>query len=254
MKIYIEDNEANPATKILVDSDPAPIGYTETTDIVTIEKVGMEALNEPVVGWRDKKNVRSKLKDLVYAKMGVTVPADVEDDTKYDLLTDAEKYIALHWFILGKEEWQTALISDDFYWTDKAADYRDWSKECRALRLRRMEALVFRRMLNLEEAKDVMLDLQQILQGTPIPLDGGGNTTSKVRIRKLNDTFVDGVEGTLEDNAGSFVFESLSDYIDSRAGTSFANNGFRQLAYTFRGSHTADTVADELLNIKDGKA
>ena len=139
------------------------------------------------------------------------------------------------------------------FWTQKAVEFREWTTKVRKQRVQRLESLIFRRMLNLEEAKDVLLDMWQVLEGTPIPLDAENKTTTKIRVKNLKDLFIDGIEGTLEDNARNFVFESLADYIDSRPGTKFANNGFRNLTYTFRTGHTKDTVADELMDIKDGK-
>lgn len=231
-------------------------GYTDKTTIENVGKYGEEITRaSPIAAWRDKKNVRDLIKTLVYTKMGVAVAADTENDTKYALLTTAEQSVALHWFVLGKESWQLAVVNDDKYWTENAASYRVWTTEqVRRTRLRRMESLIFRRLLYLEQAKDILLTMTQVLEGTPIPLDASSpaKTTSPVRVRTLTSTFVEGVEGTLEDNAGSFVFESLFDYIDSRTGTAFAGKGFRNVTHTFRGTHTAATVANELLDIGKG--
>lgn len=233
-------------------------GYTDITTIENIAKYGEILINKNLPKWRDKKNIRDLLKTLIYTKMGVITANDTEDDTKYALLSLGEQKIALDWILLSKESWQLAVVNDDKYWTEKASEYRAWSTKgntsgVKQKRLQRMESLVFRRMINLHEAKDVLLNMTQILEGTPIPIDSvTGKITSKVIARKMTDAYIEGIEGTLEDNAGSFVFENLLDYIDSRLNTSFSGKGFRNLTYTFRVGHTANTVADELLSIANG--
>lgn len=253
MKVYKEDNEAIPAVIIQDDATAAPSDYTEVTDIEGIAEFGVKGIDESTAGWRDKKAVRKKLKQMVLDKAQMVTEVDREDDAKFALLSAAEQTIALKWLILVKEEWQMSEVNDDKYWTVKGNSYRNNSMNDRKKRLRTIEALIFRRLRFVYEAKDVLLDMSQILEGTPIPIDSGTNkTTSKVNIRKMQDSYVEGVEGTLEDNAGSFIFESLLDYIDSRTGTSFSGKGFRDLSHTFRGTHTATAVADELLTIADG--
>lgn len=248
MKIYIENNEAIPAVKIQDDVTAAPIGYTEVIDIVGVEKYGLQGVHCLTAGWRDRKNVRDKLKALIYTKMGIAVPADAESDVKYALLTAAEKSIALNWFILGKEAWQFALVNDDKHWAIKASEYRKWTMDMRIERLRRMESIVFRRLLNIADAKQILADISQISKDTILDID---TTTKKligkVQTKQLSKMYIDGLE-SLEDDGVS----ALKDYINSTAGTPFATDGFRNLTYTFRMGNTANSVADELLLIVDG--
>ena len=48
--LYLEDTEAIPAVKILLDSDTAPIGFTDSTDICNIHKYSKKPT-------RKKKNI-----------------------------------------------------------------------------------------------------------------------------------------------------------------------------------------------------
>ena len=68
-------------------------------------------------------------------------------------------------------------------------------------------------------------------------------------IGQLSKKYIEGIDGTIEDNANGIVLIGIIDFIDSRVGTPFQGNGFRNLTYTFREGHTANTVADELLSI-----
>lgn len=227
------------------------ITYQNITDIVAVEKWGLKLINSNTKGWRDKKSVRDKLKILIYTKMGVAVAADAENDTKYALLTSAEQSIALHWFILGKDSWQSALVNDDIYWSLKAAEYREWTMEIKKIRLSCMESLVFRRVLKIEDAKNILQTMNQVTKDTTINI-AAGITTDKFLVKSLTKQYVQGIDGTVEDNGEGFTFIGISDYIDSKSGTPFATNGFRNLTCSFRGTHTANSVADELLTIKNG--
>lgn len=248
MKIYIEDGQAIPAVKVLQDADPAPAGYTEITDIVDIAKYGVDAININTVGWYDKKCVREKVKTAVYTKMGVTVPADLEDPAKWNLLTADEKSVAAHWFIVGKESFLLEVENNLRYWTVQAMEYRDWTMIARAERLKTMEAVVYLRILDLTYAKGVLADMAQITAGTIVDIDGATNKlNSKVQSKRMTAMYVEGLESEASDGV-----VALKDYVNSTAGTPFENDGFRNLDVNkFRPNHTPDSVADELLTIID---
>jgi hypothetical protein len=248
MKFYIENNEAIPAVIVQESAEQAPVNYTETTDIVAVEKNGLLGLNKSHAGWRDKKNLRDILKTLIYTKMQIAAPADVENQSKFDLLTDAEKSVATHWFLVGKESFQLSVVNDDKYWTEEAHQYRLWTEEVKEHRLARMESLVFRRMLDVGDAKQVLSDLNQLAQDTIIDIDDITNVLqTKVRVKRLARMYVEGLGSLAEDGV-----VGLRDFVDSTTGTPFASGGFRNYNFTFRVGHTADSVADELLEIIDG--
>lgn len=57
--LYLEDGEAIPAVKILLDSESTPIGFTDSTDICNIHKYSE-------MGGFDYLGARGKIKDLFY--------------------------------------------------------------------------------------------------------------------------------------------------------------------------------------------
>lgn len=250
MKLYKEDNEALPAYQILTDTDPVPSGFTETTDIIEWSNQSRR-LMKTIKGFRDKKCLRDKIKVLVYTKMQVAAPADVENQAKWDLLTIDEKSIAAHYFLVGKPEFLNEVINDDDYWTLEARDYRVWTQEVKRFRVEIMESIVFRRMAVLEEAKDVLQTLDQVLKDTSVNIAEGIFTDSFL-VKSLKRQYVEGIDGSVEDDGNGISFIGIADYIDSRNGTPFKNDGFRELTYSFRPGYTADSVADELLTVMDG--
>lgn len=248
MKLYIEDNELIPAIIVQDDATAAPTGYTETSDIALVAEHGEANINEKLKGFRDKSSVRSKLKTLIYTKMQIAAPADVEDQAKFDLLTAAEKSIACHWFLVGKESFQLEVINDDKYWTQEAGEYRRWTMESRGKRLNRMESIVFRRLQSVSDAKQVLSDMNQIAKDTVLDFNDITKVlNTKIKVKKLTSMYVEGME-SLEDDG----VVGLKDYINSTVGTPFENNGFRGLTYTFRTGYTAGSVADELIEIMEG--
>jgi len=249
MKIYKESTGDYPAVKVQDDATPTPSGYVEVTDIVELERYGVQGIDINISGWYDKKCVRGKLKTAVYAKMQVTAPADVEDQAKFDLLTDEEKSIATHWFLVGKEDFQLEVVNDDRYWSVKAHEYRCWTMAVRQERLEIMEAIVFRRVLDVAYAKGVLADLNQITKDTVIDIhDLTKELVNPVKSKRMTRMYVEGLES--EENDGVVA---IKDYIDETAGTPFANGkGFRGLdSSKFRTGHTPDSVADELLKVID---
>ncbi len=236
--------------EILPDSETPSSGFTESTDIQTWADQEFR-VNPNTKGFRDKKCLRDKLKSLVYAKMGVTVPADVEDQVKWDKLDDDEKFVAATYFLVGKPDFLLEVKNDEVFWDLQATKYRLWSQEAKEFRLALMESVVFRRITDIAEAKDVLQTMNQVVKDTNIAINNDV-LTDKFLVKNLVKQYVEGIDGTVEDNASGKVFIGLADYIDSRTGTPFNNNGFRNLSCTFRGTHTADTVADELLTIMKG--
>jgi hypothetical protein len=245
MKIYIEDGQDIPAVKITQDGDPAPSGYTEVTSIVDIASYGSKAVDPSIKGWSDKKCVRDKLRTAVYTKMQIAIPSDVENPSKWANLDAAEKSIAVHWFLVGKEEFQTEVVNDDRYWVLEAEKYRKWTMDVKDFRLKIMEAIVFRRTVSLADAKQILADLSQIYVDTVVDIDAGTKKLNqKVRIRKMGDMYVEGITSLADDGEAA-----IKDFVNSEAGTPFASNGFRNYGYAFRTGHDADTVANELLEV-----
>jgi hypothetical protein len=245
MKIYIENGETHPAIKVLQDADPAPPDYTEVIDIEGIANYGVKAIDPYIKGWYDKKCVRDKLKIAVYTKMQVTLPQHVEDPAKWANLTAVEKSIACHWFCVNKQEFQTEVKDDDRYWIVEAEKYREWTMAAKNFRLKIMEAIVFRRVLNLADAKQVLADLSQIYLDTEIDIDDiTKKLKKKVRVRRMANMYLEGFTNLADDGEAA-----IEDFVNSEAGTPFATDGFRNLTYQFRTGHTADSVADELLKV-----
>lgn len=219
----------------------------EVTDISTVEDMGCKMMSINTPGWIDKKCVRDKLKNLIYTKMQIATLSDIEDQAKWDLLSDAEKSIAAHWFFVGKESFLFEVKNDQRYWDIKSMEYRKWTQDVKEKRLDLMEAIVFRRILDVSDSKQVLADMTQIYLDTVIDIDAVTNKLNqKVRVRRIARMYVEGLTNQADDGEAA-----IRDYINSEAGTPFATNGFRNLTCTFRGSHTADSVADELLTVID---
>jgi len=249
MKLYKEDDEAlYPNIKVLPDGDAAPAGYTQIDDIAQAHKFGLSALSEGAPGWGDKLAFRSKIKTMVYTKMQVAAPADADDPAKWDLLSDAEKSIAANLFLIGAEAFFLEVENDLRAWAIKAGQYRCWTQGVREHRAELAEAILFMRMANLGEAKLVLADLTQIALDTIIDIDPiTKKTKGKVRVKKLNRMYIEGLEDEEHDGV-----VAVRDWIQSTAGTPYATNGFMNLGYSFKTGHTAATVRDELLAALDG--
>lgn len=248
MKLYKENNETIPAIKVLSDIEAAPAGYTEIVDIVEAYNEGMKAISPEKAGWCDKLSFRSKIKTMVYTKMVIVVPADVDDQTKWDLLTAAEKQIAAELFLIVKESFFLEVVNDLRHWTLEAGHYRHWTTEARNHRAKLAESILFMRMLNLSEAKLVLSDLNQIALDTVIDIDDiTKKVKGKVKVKKLNDMYIEGLED--EENDGVVA---VRDWINSEVGTPYETNGFMNLGYAFKGTHTSATVRDELITALDG--
>ena len=248
MKIFVRDKDTTTEHFFPQSDTYTPSGNEEqVTDIVEFERAGKIIIDSSIQYGRDKKSLREGLKTLVYTKMQIAVPADVENQAKWDLLTAEEKSIAAHWFLVGKDAFQLEVNNNDKYWTIQAANYRHWTMEDRSYRLKLMESLVFRRVLNLQDAKQILADMTQLTKDTAIEIDDVTHLlTSKVRVSRLTRMYIEGLESEEDDGVAA-----LKDYIDSTSGTPFETNGFRNLAYSFRTGHTANSVADELIEIID---
>ena len=97
MKLYIEDGEALPAVKYLEDADPAPDGYTETTDpsdwnshIVSIDAIYSDVRNEMIdqfeaswAGYSDAQK-QALVQNYVY-------PSETSTEDLDALYTEAER-------------------------------------------------------------------------------------------------------------------------------------------------------------------
>jgi hypothetical protein len=248
MKLYTEDNEAIPAVVVLPDTDPAPTGYSEIVDIEGAYKHGLKAISPEIAGWADELALRSHLKTMVYTKMQVTLPVHVDTQANWDYLTAAEKRIAAHYFFVGNESFLLEVENDDRYWMQKSGEYRTWSQEVRRKRADLAESILFMRMQNVSDAKQALADLNQIALDTYMDIDDVSKTLqNKVRVKKLNTQYIEG----LEDEAHDGVV-AVRDWISSTVGTPYENNGFMSLTFPFKGSHTSASVRDELLAALDG--
>lgn len=250
MKIYKQNGQAIPDIKVLKDSSDAPSGFSEVTDIVEIANYGSQRISIDTSGWFDKKCIRERLKIAIYTKMQVSDPSHVNDQSKWDLLTDEEKHVAAHWFTVNKDDFLLEVNDSLRYWTIQALEYRNWTMAARTQRMNIMEAIVYLRMNDVGYAKDVLSDLSQIMEDTVIDIDDvTKKLKGKVRIKRMTRMYIDGLESEAHDGV-----VAIKDYIDETANTPFQNGkGFRGLDSTkFRPNHTPDTVADELLAVIDG--
>lgn len=250
MKIYKENGEDIPAIKVQDDFTSAPSGYTEVTTIDELMHLGVNSTNINISGWSDMLSFRDKLKELVYTKMQIALPTDVEDQSKWDLLTDSEKRAAASFFLVSKESFLLEVENDLRYWSIMAMEYRDWTQSVRYKRLELMEAIVFLRIQNLKDAKLILADLNQIAKDTVIDKD---DLTKKlinpVKIKRMGRMYIEGFDNEEDDGV-----VALRDYINETPNTPFENGkGFRGLSYAFKGTNTASSVADELLDVMDGK-
>ena len=127
MKIYKKNNENIPALKVQDNNETSPLGYTEITTVDDLMSLGLGSTDISISGWTDMLCFRDKLKELVYTKMGVTSPEDVENQSKWDLLSDLEKKASAEFFIIGKESFLLEVKNDLRYWTIKSMEYRIWT-------------------------------------------------------------------------------------------------------------------------------
>ena len=248
MKLIKEDSGTYPATLAIADGDAVPEGFVEITDIVDAYKKGLAALSKKVPGWGDKLCFREKIKTMVYTKMQVAQPSDVDDQTKWDLLAAAEKKIAAELFLIGKESFFLEVENDLRVWTLRAGDYRCWTMQVREERAELAESILFMRLVNLGEAKQAMADLSQITLDTIIDID---DTTKKlkgkVRVKRMRDMYKEGLEDEAHDGVVAVV-----DWVKSEPGTPYQNKGFMNLGYSFQAGHTSESVRDELLSALNG--
>jgi len=249
MKIYKEQGEDLGAIKVLIDSVPIPSGYIEVTDIFEFKLLASNSWDLDIIGWTDKLCFRKKLKQMVYLKMGVVDSDDVNDQSKWDLLSEAEKRIAAEYFLVYKKSFQLEVENSDRYWIVKASEYRDWTQECRERRLSLCDAIVFSRILNIEHAKLILTDLNQIAKDTVIDRDDlTKKLNQKIRVKRLGRMYIQGLEDEEHDGVVAIV-----DWVKSTPGTPFENNGFFSLSYPFKEGHTTQSVSDELLSIINGE-
>ena len=257
---WIEDPSViKPTCYIVGDSyDFGSNNATEITDIVSVEAIGLKLIDQATPGWYDRKCVRDRLKGLVYSKMQVSVPADVDDPVKWDLLTDAEKDIAAHWFLVGKHDFQDEVFDDTQnnrrYWKLRALNYRDWTQSGRNERMKMMESIVFCGIQDVADAFKIIEELDQISTEEEFKFDVAltsatipAKLTERVNVKGIRNLYKDGIESKASD--GQY---SLRDFINSTSGTIYENDGFRSYTYATRGGYTIDSLADELLTVIDG--
>jgi hypothetical protein len=248
MKLYIEDGQNFPAVKVQQDADPAPPGYTEVTGIEDFVRYGLNTTNDDTVGWIDRLCFRDQLKTMIYAKMGVVTPADVDDPAKWNLLNANEKSIACHYFVVAAEAFFTEVNSDPRYWILQSGEYRRWTQDARTQRTNLCEAVIFMRMLNLGDAKLILADMNQVCKDTVLDIDGATNQLNQsAPVKRMNQMYIEGLEDQANDGVAA-----IKDWIQSTVGTPFEGNGFMDLAYPFKVGHTSASVRDELLSIIDG--
>jgi len=247
MKLYKENSGTRPAAVILPDSDSTPEGFIQITDIVDASEVGLSKIKTSQEGFRDKLSYRSLIKDLVYAKMGVTLPEHVGEQAKWDELDDQEKQVACNLFIVKKESFFIEVVNDIKHWDLKAADYRCWSMSARTCRAELAEGILFNRIADPAKSKQLLADLSQIALDTVIDIDDvTKKTKEKVRVKRLNQQYIEGLEDFEHDGIVAIV-----DWIQSTVGTPYENNGFMSFdgepGYDLEGSNTFTGVRDDML-------
>jgi hypothetical protein len=248
MKLYKEDGETYPNVKVLNDDDQSPLNFTEITDIAEAHKLGLSVVSEITKGWSDKLLFRSKLKSMIYTKMQINIPDDVSNQVNWDRLNFDEKKIAADLFVIGRESFFLEVENDLRNWTLKAGEFRKWSQDARSRRTEIAESIVFMRMLNLGDAKLTLADMNQIAKDTVIDIDDvSKKVRGKVRVKKLNKMYIEGLEDEEHDGVVAIL-----DWLKSTPGTPYQNNGFMNLSYPFKGAHTSETVRDEILSVLDG--
>jgi len=248
MKIYKETNETLPAVVVLPDTAPTPSGFTEVVDIEEVYNYGKVAISKNLAGWGDELAFRAKLKQLIYTKMLVASPQDVNNPINWNRLSVAEKRIAATYFLIGKESFFLEVENDLRLWTIRAGAYRSWTMAVRAERAELAEAVLFMRMEDLSDAKLVLADLNQIAKDTIIDIDEvTKKTKTKTKVKKLNKMYVEGLEDEEHDGV-----VAIRDWIKSTVGTPYETNGFMNLTYPLKTGHTYESVRDELLAALDG--
>ena len=249
MKVYKEESGNLPAVKITQDSGNVPTGFVEITDIEELNKLAGTSFDIDKQGWTDRLCFRSKLKEMIYTKMGVVDTDDVNDQSKWDLLSDKEKDLAAEYFLVSKESFQLEVETSARYWIIKASEYRDWTQEAREKRLSLCDAIVYSRILNISDAKLILTDLNQIAKDTLIDKDDlTKKLNQKIRVKRLGKMYILGLEDEEHDGVVAIV-----DWVKSTPGTPFENNGFFNLPYPFKPGHTAQSVSDELLSVINGE-
>ena len=183
--------------------------------------------------------------------MQVASAEDVDNEVNWNRLSQQEKSIAAHWFLVAKESFLLEINNSLRYWTIQANEYRTWTMEARSVRLNLMEGIVYLRVHDLGYAKDILSDLSQISKDTVIDVnDITKKLNNKIRLKRMTRMYINGLESVENDGV-----VAIKDYVDETPNTPFANgNGFRGLdASKFREGHTPDSVADELILVIEGK-
>ena len=105
MKLYTEDAEpTHPALQALSDATPAPVGYTQVTDIVLLHRHGTKAVVQARhTGFKDYKALRELVKNAINAKAGFN-PADPATyiQANWLKLATAEQSLACEYFVVPK--------------------------------------------------------------------------------------------------------------------------------------------------------
>ena len=216
------------------------LGATQGTgQLASPNQVASNALGEPMIAYSSGGA----------EALQVAVPADVDNQTNWDYLTSDEKAIACNYFVVGKEDFFLEVVNDLRHWTVLSGEHRRWTMEARSHRAELAESILFMRMQNLPDAKQCMADLHQIAKDTVIDIDDVTNKVSeKVRVKSLSQQYVEG----LEDEANDGVV-AVRDWVSSTVGTPYESNGFMNLSYPLKGTHTSASVRDEILSALDGE-
>lgn len=111
MKLYVENNEAIPAIKVLQDSDPAPSGYTQKTSIEDWHQYGGEVL-DAFFGF-NYLTWRTQIFNLVIGIVGPTY-------TNWNNLNQDQKNIAIN-LILAPYSLRVPTITDE-------QDLKNWNE------------------------------------------------------------------------------------------------------------------------------
>ena len=98
VKLYLENNSTTPASIVQVDSDPTPVGYTETNTISDWDYYGRQRVG--IIILPNMLSLRTIIKNLVITK-------------GFSNCTLEEKIIGSQWFVVDKVDRDTVRTEEE---------------------------------------------------------------------------------------------------------------------------------------------
>lgn len=163
----------------------------------------------------DYKYVREKISALTLV---ISTTSDDYDD--WDLVEPEDKEIAVRYMAVPANMVITYCGGINAVYKSIIEEWVRLSKECRHNRMEAAKVFIFECII---EAKQLLVDVNSSL----VP------------------NYYEGIEGTLEDEG----VEGLFDFLESRVGTSYENNGLAETGYTLIGSRQWTDVVDGVMDI-----